>query len=100
MQRWLDLEKIRAADANPPWIGEITPKRPKTCGISGTRLEFRRLDDTERQRRREDRRGPIGAMCPCWLMGTYYFAYSTALLEQIATLLQQEEDAAMYPCTL
>ncbi len=97
MQRWLDLEKSRAADANPPWIGEITPKRAEDLQYLWN-ADWNFGDWMTPSASVDEKTGEvrIGAMCLCWLMGTYYFAYSTVLLEQIATLLQQEEDAAMY----
>lgn len=97
MQRWLELVKKRAADANPPWIGEITPERAEDLQYIWN-ADWNFGDWMTPSASVDEKTGEIriGAMCLCWLMGTYYFAYSTVLLEKTAALLQKEEDAAMY----
>ena len=101
MQRWLDLEKDQSGRCQSAVDRGNHPKRAEDLQyLWNADWNFRRLDDTERQRRREDRRGRIGAMCLCWLMGTYYFAYSTVLLERVQPLLQQEGGRNHVPCTL
>lgn len=97
MQKWFELERRRAADANPPWIGEITPERARDLEYLWN-ADWNWGDWMTPSACRDEKTGAvrIGAQCLCWLMGTYYYAYAAVLMEKIALLLKRQEEADRY----
>lgn len=97
MQKWFELEKRRAADSNPAGIGEITPEREEYLKYIWN-ADWNWGDWMTPSACTNEKTGEIriGAMCLCWLAGTYYYAYAAFLMEKIAKFLGKYDDAQMY----
>lgn len=97
MKKWVDFQKDRAENANPEDFGEITPERRERLRYLWN-ADFNFGDWLTPSACYDERTGTYTyyTQTLCYMMGTYYYAYTTSIMAKISEVLGLQEEAVRY----